>query len=260
MDIIELFEYAHRALISCSDNFRYMALFLGSLLYLYVTERNKLSQILVYGSFLAITFFVFPPVIRIGILFFPEEEYVKVLRIMPTLIVIAYVSIKYFFELENKKQRYIWVFVCIMLLLLSGKCTYFKVFSTDLVQNKYYTDNEYLEICSTVPLKRENKILVCNTELAKAIRRVSGESRLVYGSDIETGNYTNEVKDLYNYLKQDNVSLEPVLELAVAEGTTHIILYKWKDYEGTLEDLLDSGKLSMHGETENYWSFAITGV
>ena len=35
---------------------------------------------------------------------------------------------------------------------------------------------------------------------------------------------------------------------------------KWKDYEGTLEELLDLGKLSMHGETENYWSFAITGV
>ena len=260
MNFIGLIEYAHRTFVGCSDSFRYMALLIGSAIYIYIKDKRKLPQTLVLGSFLIIMLFAFPPVIQIGHCFWGEEGYVNVLKLMPTLLLIGYAALKHFFELGNRKQRSIWVCVCILLLLLSGKYTYFKVFSTEIIQNKYYIDDEYMEICSTIPLRKETKILSCNTELAKAIRRIDGESRLVYGSDIETGNYSNEVKDLYNYLKQDSISLHIVMELAIAEGTTHVILYKWKDYEGTLEELLDLGKLSMHGETENYWSFAITGV
>lgn len=260
MDIIELFEYAHRVFISCSDSFRYMALFFGAMLYICVIEKNKLAKVLTYGSLLLMALFVFPPIVGIGIWFFPEEEYVNVLRLMPTLILIAYVFVKHFFELESSKQKTIWICFCILLLLLSGKCTYFRVFSTGIAQNKYYVNDEYMEICSTIPLEKENKILVCNTDLAKAVRRISGESRLVYGADIEKGNYTKEVKQLYNYLDQDNVPLKAVMELAVAEGATHVILYKWKNYEDALENLLNTGQLRMLGETESYWSFSVIGM
>lgn len=260
MDVIELFEYAHKVLISCSDSFRYMAFFCGAMLYIFVIEKNKLAKVFTYGSLLLVALFVFPPIVRIGIWFFSEAEYVKVLRLMPTLILIAYVFVKHFFELESGKQKTIWICFCMLLLFLSGRYSYFKVFTTGIAQNKYYVSDEYVEICSTIPLERENKILVCNTDLARAVRRISGESRLVYGADIEKGNYTKEVKQLYNYLEQDDVPLEAVMELAVAEGATHVILYKWKNYGDALEDLLNRGELCMRGETESYWSFSITGM
>lgn len=260
MNFINLYEYAHRVFISCSDNFQYMALFLGAMLYVCVTEKSKLVKILTYGSLLFMVLFAFPPIVKICIWFFPEGECVNILRLLPTLMLIAYVFVKHFFELESRKNKTIWMCFCILLLLLSGKCEYFQVFSTEIAQNKYYVKDEYLEICSTIPLKKESKILVCDIELAKALRRISGESRLVYGADIEKGEYIREVKQLYNFLEQDNVPLEAVMELAIAEGTTHIILYKWKNYEDALENVLDRGELRMLGETESYWSFSITEI
>ncbi len=257
MTVSELINFAHQAFISCSEGSSYMALLLGSLIYLFCVEENSFLRYIVYGSLGIMGLFVFPPIIRFGLLYFGEQRYIKMLLVIPSGILISYAAVQNYGKLPDGKQKRIWISICVLLLLLSGRYVYLRMYSNGLIQNKYYVSDEEAKICSTVSLDTSNKILVCNKEIARAFRRINGNYQLLYGSDIGINNYDENIGKIYELFEEDVIPIEEVLSLASEEEVTHIVLYKWADYETPLGELLEKGCLFMIGETESYWSFSL---
>ena len=64
---------------------------------------------------------------------------------------------------------------------------------------------------------------------------------MLYGSDIGINNYDENIGKIYELFEEDVIPIEEVLSLASEEEVTHIVLYKWADYETPLGELLEKG-------------------
>lgn len=219
--------------------------------------KNHTAKKLMYLCIGAFVLFFCPPLIKWGISCFSENDYEKALLLIPTNIVIAYAAIAVFEDLKEKKQRKIWICFCCILLLLSGHYAYSEIYAAGLIENSLYVNNEYADVCSRIPLENGNLILPCDEMIGRTLRRIDGRYQLLYGQDIETCTYSSTIKKIHDDLEMDVIPIEEVVSLAETEGVTHIVLYKWSKYETAIEELIESGKIQMWADADNYWVFNV---
>ena len=153
MSIIDLINLAHKTFIACSEEFRYMALLLASLVYIYCVGKNKTVRRMSYIGMGAIVLFFFPPLIKWGISCFSEYGY-ETLLLIPANILIAYTVVSVYNEAKERRQKGMWAFFCCIMLLLSGKYAYSQIYAAGLLENNYYVNSEYMDVCSVIPLER----------------------------------------------------------------------------------------------------------
>lgn len=257
MSIIELINLAHKTFIACSEEFRYMALLLASLVYIYCVGKNKTVRRMSYIGMGAIVLFFFPPLIKWGISCFSEYGY-ETLLLIPANILIAYTVVSVYNEAKERRQKGMWALFCCIMLLLSGKYAYSQIYAAGLLENNYYVNSEYMDVCSVIPLEEGNLILPCDTMIGQTLRRIDGRYQLLYGQDIETCAYSDTIQRIHDDLKSDLIPIEKVISLAEREGVTHVVLYKWSQYDTPLGNFVDSGRLRMWADADNYWVFIVS--
>ena len=203
--------------------------------------------------------FVFPLFVQVGLQDNTDNGYISTLCLMPTIILIAYVTVDVYKNAVEKKQKYIWLGFVLVVTILSGSYAYMKNYKEGLSDNQYYTYDEYVELAGFLPRDSGKLILPCDISVAAALRNIDGNYKVLYGEDMEmdTNSYSENVKEIYRDLQNDVIPVEDILQRAGKENVDYIILYKWIAYETERGSLLDEGKMTMMAETDNYWIFSL---
>lgn len=257
MDMIKWIELAKTIVFQENEEFRYMALLMACMIYIFCVEKTQvMKRILWLCCCVGILFFV-PPLIKWAVPLFGETGYEKALLLIPANLVIAYTVVDIYAKTEGKKQKAVWCVFCTLMLLLSGKYAYAGSFTSGVFDNAYYIKEPYAEVQSLVPLADGNLILPCDIEIGQLLRRIDGRYKLLYGKNIENGSYSENVQKIYEDFGQEMIPLDDLLTRAEAEGVTHIILYKWGEYDVPLGNLAEEGRISVWAESPNYYVFVL---
>lgn len=180
----------------------HMALFFACLLYLIYQSMSKHAQkeeadkrylfIGYTGIFFVLCFFPLTAKIIMKLLGSGENVYWRMFWLLPTAIVIAYTAVQLLMQLETKGKRYILLGLMLVVIAMTGTCTYnAAIFSPK--QNNYKLPVDTIQICDMIEADaavngiEEKKLLTVN-ELLATIRQYDASIRMPYGNEMVKGN------------------------------------------------------------------------
>lgn len=234
----------------------YFALFIAAILYLYCVEnKKKLEGGVMRFSITLIIVFCFLPFVQMSISFFIEkEEYFHMLWLLPVLPALGIVFVKHMEAQRKNLQKFIWIVFCCFCLWCAGHCVYIQ---TEWYQPGYSSKNPYLgeqiEISVILDALEGDKLVAAHEDFLPVIRQVSGNIRLLYGEDIEEGDYDSEIETIHELMTSEEMDMELLLKKAEEQGVIYLILAPhWNVMSQSLNELQSEGKLDIIYETGHY--------
>ena len=219
-------------------------LYLLSLLYLWVTEKNRnIRGILVYGaSLLQLLFFL--PIFYYGYQLLDKGTYYRILWLLPMTITISYAGVKILGKYPAPG-----IILGVILIAVSGKCVYSSIYISE-AENVYHIPQEVIEVCVVIMPEDEAERVtgVFPDELIHFIRQYTSEIRMVYGRDYLAPDWIYGDHPLRQLMNRAEIPVGRLSALATEYKCNYIILAREKVLIGNLE-LQDIVKI---GETEHY--------
>ena len=167
-----------------SGNGSLTLLFVASLVYLWITEKNKgRKAILVYGSLVILAVFLFPPLTNLVVNTLEEEEiYYRLLWALPMGPVIAYAAVKC---ISNIKKQWLQAGVLLLLvayIIIGGHLVY-KSPQFSKAQNAYQVPDAVVQICDAIEVPGREVMAIFPHELVQYVRQYSAFVVMPYGYD-----------------------------------------------------------------------------
>lgn len=167
-----------------SGNGSLTLLFAASLVYLWITEKDKARKaILVYGSVVILALFLFPPLTSFVVNVMEEEEiYYRLLWALPMGPVIAYAIVKLIGSIKKKwLQAGILLFMAAYI-IVGGHLVY-KSPQFSRAQNLYQIPDAVVQICDAIEVPGREVMAVFPHELVQYVRQYSAFIVMPYGYD-----------------------------------------------------------------------------
>lgn len=259
MGMLDTLQFVKNIFWECSDNFQYMGLGVGALVYLYVTlEKDPWSKRLVSFSMLFFFLFVFPPFILLARYVLKDSNVYRLLWVLPFVFLIPYAAILFGSSLRGRKEKLFWAGICVVLVLLAGDGFSEREFSVqEEYSNIYHITEEQLRVCEILGIAGEDALVLgADLDVIRAIRRVNPYTKVIYGTDIEYADYEEDVVRLFAYMQDDVIPVEYVLGSAEEMGVNFLVWNKWSDCTVPIGTYLGED-LRLIGETDNYWIFMV---
>ncbi len=167
-----------------SGNCSLTLLFVASLVYLWITEKNKgRKTVLVYVSTAILVLFLFPALSYFVIKVLSEEEiYYRILWALPMGIVIAYAAVKF---LSAIKKRWLQAGLLLMLaayIIVGGHLVY-KSPQLSRAENFYQVPDTVIDLCDAINIPGREIKAVFPPELVQYVRQYSPYVVMPYGYD-----------------------------------------------------------------------------
>lgn len=262
MGMLDALQFVKSIFWECSDNFQYMGLGIGSLIYLYITlEKRQWSKRLVCFSMLFFFLFAFPPFIWMARGVLGDAKVYQLLWMLPFIFLIPYGAIMFGSRLKAWKEKLFWTGLCIVLVLLAGDGVGERDFWVPVgSDNIYHITEEQLQICEVLGIAGEDALVLgADLDVIRAIRRVNRYTKVIYGTDITYADYDEEIVRLFAYMEDDMIPVEYIMESVEDLGINFLVWNKWKDYSVPVETLVGE-ELRIIGETDNYWILMVMDV
>lgn len=237
----------------CGSGF-YPLLFLVSLVYLLVTEKDKKIRIVLVESSLVITVLFFLPVFKKVMDILDEGTYYRILWMLPMAVVIAYAGVKVIGR-YNKAG-----FLALALaLILTGQYVYHNV-NISKAQNRYHIPDVVIAICNEImPAEDEERVwAVFPDELIHYVRQYSSEIQMPYGREmlVAEWGWNWDTHPIYRVMKESPIDLDALTPLLTEYNVQYLILNKAVPTKG---DFADNG-LEKFAEFEAYDVYRNTAV
>lgn len=202
----------------------YPVLFLVSLCYLLVTEKNKKIRIVLLESSAVITVLFFFPLFRKGMELLGEADtYYRILWLLPMTVVIAYAGVK----IIGKHNR-IGFAVLAVVLILGGKYVYDSPHITK-AQNRFKIPNVVIALCNEMmPAEDEERPLaVFPAELIYFVRQYSSEIQMPYGREMLEESWTGwswDTHPIYEIMQAPVIDVEALAPLMTQRDIQYLVL------------------------------------
>lgn len=239
---LELIKYSFQSFNGTGG--MYFAIFLISILYLFLTEKEKDKRCsLVYISILAL-FVILNPIIAIFLSkVFGRVEYVRLFWILPMGIVISYSITKVIAQIKEKKTKIIVAIFSIFIIIVSGKCVYHPDYYSK-VKNYYKVPDEAIQVTDYILADNtEVKKVMLPVDLVPCIRQINAKIQLYYGRK-SNENYNNV--EIVQQLNNGNV--EYVATTCKKDNYNYIIFNRSTPLNGNMNDY----GYKILAQTENY--------
>lgn len=213
-----------------------MLLFVVSLIYLWITEKNKgIKAVLVYVSVAILALFFFPFLSYVVINVMKEEEiYYRLLWMLPMSIVIAYAAVKFLGNIKKKWLQGVLLFLLAVYIIVGGHLVY-KSPQFSKAQNVYQLPDAVIHICDAIEVPGREVMAVFPHELVQYVRQYSPYVMMPYGYDalVERWGMPDELEI---EMRKEISDAERLAELARERNCHYIILNQGHVIEGTLTD------------------------
>lgn len=219
-----------------SGNCSLLLLFVASLFYLWIKEKNKGRKImLVYYSIAVFAVFLFPLFSNFVINTLGEEEtYYRFLWALPMGITIAYAAVK-FLSAMKKKWLQITLLMALAAYIIVGGHLVYKSPQFSKAQNIYQVPDAVVNICETIEVDGREVLAVFPNELIQYVRQYSPYVCMPYGYDVLVERWMID-EDLEEEMSKDISDAETLATLARESYCHFIILNQNHWVDGNLED------------------------
>lgn len=218
-----------------------IVLFLLSLIYLLIAEKNKKRRALfVYMPLSLLLLFFFPIFRKVFVRLMGEgDTYYRVLWLIPMGMMIAYGGVKLAAWIYEKKG--IWAGRIVLAavgvgIICGGKYVYASQYMSK-AENPYHLPQHVIEICDLIaPEEGEERIwAVFPTDLVYFVRQYDTDIQLLYGREMvePKWQYAEPVHTIMNH--PTTIDIEELLKLTRERYCTYIVLPNIKD-KGVTEE------------------------
>lgn len=224
--------------MTCFDKFcgtgMMMALFLLSLLFLFLKEKNKTNRLLfVYVPFVTLLLYFCPLWAWVVYTLIGEDLYWRFLWLLPVVPVICFAGIKAVNMLEKKLQPVAGT-ALVVIFILSGSLIY-QSSHVEWAENPYHIPQEVIEVCDMIQPKEGKVKAAFPWEMFQYVRQYAARIEMPYGREYILFPWADRC-ELYYALAEDTLSPERVSELARKEKCRYLVFSDAKKIDGNLED------------------------
>ena len=224
-----------------------VGIFLFMLLYLWLTEKDKVIRaLLVYVPTILLVLFFFPLFRKVFVALMDDGEiYYRLLWLLQMSIVSAYGAVKLF-----GRHRRIGLVVIGVMIMACGSFVYQSEYITR-AQNPYHLPEEAIEVARLIEPEENWVIAVVPSDLIYYVRQYSSRIRMPYGREmlIERWNFAN---DLYEAMEETEVLETASFARMVREYDCNYVVLKKE--RKVAEPLTDYGFL-LYADTDSYFIY-----
>jgi len=228
----------------------YTIVFLASLLYIYVYERNEKNRTLLYHFPIFLMAIIFNPAIAyVVISVIKINVYWRVFWILPVTVVCAYAATGIIINISEKRKKFVAVTLLVLIISIGGKLIINKE-NYQKSTNWYKVPTQTIEVCEILEGDSEGEILViAPTELATYIRQYDAHIKLVYGREGNV-NYSDNTyrKALSNLMSSSELDVDSISMYLKKIECNYLVFRK----DVTLSDSLESYGYQYVSSTESY--------
>lgn len=232
----------------------HMALFFAAVLYLIAVkkEEEERSRTLIVGYSILFAILYLCPVTAYIIMEYciGDSVYWRMFWLLPTIITIAYVFVKWLFQTRGKGQFALFFVCAAAVIVITGAPVYTQ-------ENYYPAENEYkipqsaIDICEFIEQNRgeeeQVKVTVPN-ELLCYIRQYNASIKMPYGRNALTGQSLGERRtQIYEMMTSGNIDWEKMLQLLKEEKSNYFV-YPF----GIGSEELERGGYVLAGDVNGY--------
>lgn len=218
-----------------SGNGSLTLLFIASLIYLWITEKNKTRKaILVYGSLIILALFLFPPLTSLVTGLGEEEIYYRFLWALPMGPVIAYAAVKCIGSIK-KQWMQAGVLVLLAAYIVVGGHLVYKSPQFSKAQNAYQVPDAVVQICDAIEVEGREIMAIFPHELVQYVRQYSAFIVMPYGYDalVERWGLGDELEE---EMRKEVSDAQRLSTLARERGCHYIIINQGHVVAGELSD------------------------
>lgn len=221
-------------IILYNNNRFLIILFLVSLVFLWITEKDKkIRLILVYFVTAITVIFLCPLYAWIGMKV-DEQIYYRVFWSIPVGILVCYSAVRAMTHFKRMISRILVVILTVIVICLNGKCVYTNTLHFKSV-NAYHMPQVVIDVADALKMEKYKPIAVLPSELLPFIRQYSADIFTPYGRNIiETQwNFSNE---LYDAMEASEYDAQEIARCAREEHCVYVVLSSVKPMKGSMEE------------------------
>ena len=209
-------------------------LFLVAVIFLLVSEKNKITRIVfLYMPVLVLALYFFPPFASIVYVFAGEEIYYRLLWLVPVTPVLAYAAVKILGNCKGVKRWMVGIALGGMV-ILSVSLVYRSPFFYK-AENPYHVPRTVVDICEAIEVDGREVVAAFPMELVQYVRQYSPYVCMPYGREmlIVRWNFQDE---LYTLLNAEEMDAALIVESARKRNCHYVIFREGKTVIGSFED------------------------
>ena len=211
-----------------------IALFLAAEIFLFVSEKNKMTRIVfVYLPGLVLLLYFLPPFAALIYAFVESEIYYRLLWLLPITPVLGYTAVKILSGCAGIKKWGVGAALGVMI-MLSGSLVYRSPLAVR-AENPYHVPQPVVDICDAIRVEGREVMAAFPMELVPYVRQYSPYVCMPYGREIliERWHFQNE---LYDLLNAEVLDVELIVEKAREQNCHYVVFGQGKTINGSFED------------------------
>lgn len=223
----------------------YFALFLISMLYIFLKEKDKKKRIFfIYFPILVFVVITNPFFYGLASVVFTVNTYYRLFWLLPLGTEIAYAAVLVVNEGKKKTEKIVIFCSLIIIIALSGKF-YFDTNGTfSEFGNLYKVPDESVLIAQLISLdEEENKKVLVPGELTPYIRQIDASIELLYGRRPDTDYWNNPLAT-----ELDNGNVEYIVRILEENDCKYVVFKR----ATVMREPIENYGFKMINETENY--------
>lgn len=219
-----------------SGNCLLMLAFIGSLIFLFIREKEKgIKSVLVYTSVAILCLFFFPPFAKLWMYKLGEEPtYYRFLWMLPEAVVCGYALVKFLELVKWKWLKIVITVVVTVCVMIGGNLVYNSPVLTK-ADNLYQLPKPVVEICDEIVIPGREVKAVFPNEILQYVRQYTALVVLPYGYEtlVDRWGFQN---DIFDEMVKEESDAETLATLCANDGCHYIILNKNHLVKGELTD------------------------
>ncbi|MBQ7782289.1 MAG: hypothetical protein IJ405_09730 [Lachnospiraceae bacterium] len=209
------------------------ALFLAAEVYLFVTEKNKTTRIiLLYVPVLLLVLFFSPLFAKIVFAFTGDEIYWRILWLVPVVPVLAYAACKIIISINGKKKIVAGV-VMALVLMVSGRLVY-KNPGFIKAENAYHIPQAVVNLCDAIR-GEEHVMAAFPVEHLYYVRQYTESINMAYGREMLRSDWGAKNR-LYDLLLLPVLEVEEIVGELRSRQCEYVIFSEEKELNGAFEN------------------------
>ena len=219
-----------------SGNGSLTLLFVASLVYLWITEKNKgRKTVLVYTSVAILAIFLMPFLAELVVNTLGEgETYYRMLWALPMGVVIAYAAVKFLCAIKKTWLQAALLCLLAAYIMIGGHLVY-KSPQFSKAENVYQVPDAVVNICDAIRVEGREVMAVFPNELIQYVRQYSSFVVMPYGYDILVDRWWLD-DELEEEMSKDVSNAETLATMCRERDCPFIVLNQNHLLEGDLEN------------------------
>lgn len=209
-------------------------LYIVSVVYLFIKEKDETKRIvLLYSTIMIMFFFLLPPFAVIIFNTMGQEVYYRILWLLPMTIVIAYAFIKMLWSLPDFKWKMICCALGAVLIMLTGDYTYDNPYFSR-AENRFHVPQTVTDVCDAIIIPGREVKAAVPSEMLPYVRQYTANVCMPYGRDVVVETW-KENNPLHDAMETAPANCKLIAELAAEQGCHYIVLHEWREKDGSFD-------------------------